>query len=669
MRTFLITIFLPMTLIAGMYAQAPGIEWQKSLGGSSHDNALTVHNTSDGGYVLAGLSLSNNGDVSGNHGGYDFWLVKITADGTIQWQKSLGGSFDEIPYDMQNTSDGGFIIAGSSFSNNGDVTGNHGFKDGWVVKLNSSGDIQWQKSLGGSDDDEIMSIRRTNDGNFIVAGATRSNDGDVAGNHGGWDYWVVKLSFNGTLQWQKPLGGTNDDRANSVYNTSDDGYIVAGKSASNNGSVSGNHGSSDFWVIKLNSFGQTQWQKSLGGTQYDEAESILQTADGGYIVVGTSESNDGDVSGGHGDLDYWIVKLDATGNIQWQKAYGGSSADAATSVYITEDPGYLVAGFAGSNDGDVIGNHGNSDIWVLKLGPDGTIQWQKSLGGTQSEIAHEIRTTLDGGYIIAGGTWSSNGDVTDQNGDGDCWIVKLSSAALINDNACSAVLVPADGTVQDGFSNVGATVASGEDAIVPPNIDNNCVISWCDTAITNSVWFSFVAPSTGAVEVSTCDMASFDTQIAVYSVGDCSDFGSYNLLQANDDGIGCPDFSSKMDVYDLTPGQTYYIIVDGYNGEVGGFSIQVSPITASATHELFANSPLLAVYPNPSSGQLTISLDEHLLMDGYSFMDLTGKVIMDVRLELALGQTEVDLNMLPKGLYLLQVHAGDKVFSEKIIVQ
>ena len=228
----------------------------------------------------------------------------------IEWQKCLGGTSWDYAKSIQQTSGGGFIVAGETWSNDGDVSGNHGIVDSWIVKLNSSGDIIWQKCFGGTDDDVAFSIQQTSDGGFIVAGYTSSNDGDVSGNHGGGDYWVVKLDSSGTIQWQKCLGGTDNDEAKSIQQTSDGGYIVAGETWSNDGDVSGNHGNSDYWVVKLNSSGDIEWQKCLGGTVKDIAKTIQQTSDGGFIVAGYTNSNDGDVSGIHGDYyDFWVVKL------------------------------------------------------------------------------------------------------------------------------------------------------------------------------------------------------------------------------------------------------------------------------------------------------------------------------------------------------------------------
>jgi hypothetical protein len=418
-----------MFSLSPSFAQAPLIEWQKTLGGSGVDAAYSIQQTADGGYIVAGYSESNDGDVTGNHGGYDYWVVKLDSSGNIQWQKSLGGSDDDFANSIQQTADGGYIVAGRSSSNDGDVTGNHGGNDYWVVKLDDSGNIQWQKSLGGSDDDFANSIQQTADGGYIVAGESNSNNGDVTGNHGFFDCWVVKLDGNGNIQWQKSLGGSDDDSALSIQQTTDGGYIVAGNSMSTDGDVTDNHGFWDYWVVKLDDSGNIQWQKNLGGTDSDVAYSIQQTADGGYIVAGQSDSNDGDVTGNHGILDYWVVKLDGSGNIQWQKSLGGSVFDYAYSIQQTTDGGYIVAGRSSSNDGDITGNHGGDDYWVVKLDGSGNIQWQKSLGGSGVDRAYTIQQTVDGGYIVAGSSNSSDGDVTGNHGGADYWIVKLASTS------------------------------------------------------------------------------------------------------------------------------------------------------------------------------------------------------------------------------------------------
>ncbi|MEG1592256.1 T9SS type A sorting domain-containing protein [Chryseobacterium sp.] len=412
----------------------PSIQWQKSLGGSYSDVAKSIQQTSDGGYIVAGESNSTNGDVTGNHGNTDFWIVRLDPSGTIQWQKSLGGSYSDIANAIQQTSDGGYIVAGESNSINGDVTGNHGNADYWIVKLDSSGNIQWQKSLGGSNRDAANSVKQTLDGGYIVAGESNSTNGDITGNHGNSDYWIVKLDPSGILQWQKSLGGSLYDVANSIQQTSDGGYIVAGGSNSVDGDVTHNQGNEDFWIVKLNPSGVIQWERSLSGNLSDRAESIQET-EGGYIVTGGSNSQNSENPTTFGISNYRVAKLDSNGIMQWQKHFGGSNNDYAYSTQQTPDGGYIVAGGAQSVDGDVIGNHGNNDFWIVKLSSSGIIEWQKTLGGSAFDDAYSIKLTNDGGFIIAGITQSADGDVTGYHGNGDAWIVKLGAFLSTNESS------------------------------------------------------------------------------------------------------------------------------------------------------------------------------------------------------------------------------------------
>jgi len=402
-----------------------GISWQKSLGGIFGDYGFGSLQTGDGGYIVTGYSYSNDGNVTGNHGGNDFWVARLDSTGTVLWQKCLGGLFHDYGYRIAQTADGGYIVGGITNSNDGNVTGKHGLTDYWVVKLTASGTVDWQKCLGGLDNDYLNSIQQASDGGYIVAGYSYSNDGNVTGNHGGGDFWVVKLSSAGNVVWETCLGGSAYEVATHIRQTADGGYLVAGLSTSNDGDVTDNHGSCDFWVVKLDSSGSLIWQKSLGGTGADSAYHFQQVPDGGYILTGGTQSNDGNVEGNHGNYDYWVVKLDSAGNLLWQKCLGGSSDEYASGIQQTRDGGYIVTGRTQSNDGEVSDNHGNQDYWVVKLDHAGTILWQKCLGGSNADSAESIQQTEDGGYIVSGYTQSTDGDVTDNHGSADYWVVKL----------------------------------------------------------------------------------------------------------------------------------------------------------------------------------------------------------------------------------------------------
>jgi hypothetical protein len=446
------------------------LQWEKSYGGSAEDFSWCVKQTSDGGYIISGKTSSSDGDVTGYHGGgSDYWVVKTDKSGTIQWQKTYGGSGEDKAGSVQQTTDGGYIIAGTTYSSDGDVTGFHGgYSDYWVVKTDDSGIIQWQKTYGGSGADWGWCIQQTTDGGYIIAGNSNSNDGDVTGNHGGADYWVVKTDPLGNLQWQKSYGGSGNDEASGIRQTLDGGYIVAGYSYSTNGDVTGNHGGSDFWIVKTDPSGTLEWQKSYGGSDNEEnGYGIQQTIDGGYIIAGITNSTDGDVTGKHWGTDYWVVKTDPLGNIQWEKALGGSSDDAGLGIEKTVSGDFIIVGWTMSNDGDVTGNHGGTDYWAVKTNPSGIIQWQRTFGGWGEDWGMNIQATSDGGFILTGMSNSIDGDVTGNHGNSDYWIVKLCqgdplSISISDTSYCYSTLLTATAGFSSYLWNTGDTTQTIE---------------------------------------------------------------------------------------------------------------------------------------------------------------------------------------------------------------
>jgi hypothetical protein len=413
-------ITLAVILInAGIYAQSPNIEWSSCYGGTSMEVSASIKSTDDGGYILAGYTTSNDDDVSGNHGGKDCWIIKLNNVGDTVWTKCIGGSGSEKSSDIQQTNDNGFIVLGISDSNNGDAIGNHGSYDYFVIKMNSLGDIEWTKCLGGTNDDfEVHTIRQTTDEGYIFIGDTYSYNGDVSCTYSNLTTWIVKLDSAGDISWEKCLvgsnsyieqaedggyiafnsisneykitkldingdslwsktyGGSNDEYPNGIGLSGDGGYFLIGNTSSSDGDVFGyNGGTRDAWVLKVNSVGEIIWTKCLGGPGDDIGKSCQSTSDGGCIIAGTSDANGGYVHGIHGSIDYWIVKLNNEGDTLWTKCTGGSDWDFAMSIQQTEDEGYIVLGHSNSTDGDVQGNHGNymvNDLWVVKLVSDST---------------------------------------------------------------------------------------------------------------------------------------------------------------------------------------------------------------------------------------------------------------------------------------------------------
>ncbi|HYV94588.1 MAG TPA: T9SS type A sorting domain-containing protein [Chitinophagales bacterium] len=428
-----------------LHAQAPAILWQKCLGGSGTEgislatnfqfpplNPATIQQTPDGGYIFAGNSTSNNGDVTGNHGGSDYWVVKMDSVGNLVWQKSYGGSNNDLATSVDQTSDGGYVVAGHTYSSDGDVEGLHGTDaDSWVIKLDGTGNLQWQRALGGSRYDGARSIKQTADGGYIVACFTQSvNDGDVSGFHLGWgDYWIVKLDGVGNLLWQNCLGGGDFDVPYSIQPTLDGGYVVAGYSQSADGDVIGHSDCSygapkdycapNSWIVKLDADGNIQLQKCLKFESVEKAYSIVQTSDAGYAMVGEGAYSSTAPS------NVYAVKLDSTGNVTWRKSFGGSGSDIGYSIRQLSDGRYIIAGFTASSDGDITNNHGVNDFWIFALDASGNLQWQKSFGGTGSDVGNSIQQTSDGGFALAGYSESNDGDVSGNHGARDYWVMKL----------------------------------------------------------------------------------------------------------------------------------------------------------------------------------------------------------------------------------------------------
>ncbi len=416
MMKTIFTIFILVTSISKLFSQSPTIQWQKTYGGTNIDVANIIKKTTDGGYIFLGSTSSKNGDVTEMKGVYDFWVVKISGDGAIQWQKTLGGEDDERSRNIKQTHDGGYIVVGNTDSTTGDITNNHGKSDLWIIKLNSNGNVEWQKTYGGSSYDDGYDIIQTNDGGFAVAGHSRSIDGDLTGlnNADNNDIWLLKIDNIGNIMWQKMYGGTGDDQGRKIYQTADNGFIIGGETTSTNGDVSYNHGYYDYWAIKLNNLGAIEWQKTYGGIGQDSLMDILPTTDGGYILSGFSSSKSGDVSGNHGSTDVWVVKISNSGNMEWQKSLGGTKTELGYEIIQTTDGGYLQSAWAESNDGDVTDNHGQMDGWLVKLDKLGNIQWQKTLGGTGYDWVQSTVQTEDG-FITAG----YNGSF------GNAWVLKL----------------------------------------------------------------------------------------------------------------------------------------------------------------------------------------------------------------------------------------------------
>jgi len=382
-KLFKISAFLLFLCLFSTDNVFPG--WFKHYGGSSDDSGNSIQQTSDGGYIVAGNTSSFS------YGNYDLAIYKLNSSGNKQWFKHYGGTSDDFGDSIQQTSDGGYIVAGHTNSYS------YGSSDFAIYKLNSDGNKIWFKHYGGANTDKAQSIQQTSDGGFIVTGYTTSYT------YGLYDIAIYRLDSSGNKIWFKHYGGGNNDYGFSIQQTSDGGYVVGGYTSSYT------HGNLDFAIYKLDSNGNKIWFKHYGGAYNDIGRSIQQTSDGGYIVAGYTKSYT------YGDSDFAIYRLNSSGNKIWFKHYGGTDSDVCYSIQQTSDGNYITAGYTDSYA------HGSYDFAIYRLNSSGNNVWFKHYGGTDDDRGKSIQQTSEGGYIVAGNTISYS------YGSADFAIYKLDS--------------------------------------------------------------------------------------------------------------------------------------------------------------------------------------------------------------------------------------------------
>jgi len=357
------------------------IQWYKTLGGPNEDAGFSVQQTSDGGYIVVGCTGSTPDLL------FDVLVIKTDAEGNKQWEKTFDKSAEDYAKSVRQTSDGGYIIAGYTTDNAGAAWYY------WLIKIDAQGNKQWDKTFGGSGLDQALSVQETSDGGYIICGSTSVN--------GDSDGWLIKTNSSGDKEWDKTFGGPNGDIFTSVQQTSDGGYIITGSTAPRGA------GYDDLWLIKTNSTGNKQWDRTFGGSGLYGGRSVQQTADGGYIIVGLSISEGGGA---------WLIKTDNSGNEQWDNIFGSPGDACGWSVKQTSDGGYAFAGSRGC-----YGAFNCRDVWLVKTNSGGEKQWEETLGGSGSDVGTSFEQTSDGGYIICG--------ITNSYGTGsiDVLLIKVKS--------------------------------------------------------------------------------------------------------------------------------------------------------------------------------------------------------------------------------------------------
>ena len=361
-------------------------EWNRTFGGTSDDYGYSIQQTTDGGYIIAGYTYSYSA------GSADVWLIKTNPDGIEEWNRTFGGAEADLldRGSVQQTSDGGYIVTGYTYSYGA------GDADVWLIKSEPNGIEEWNRTFGGEHKDWGHSVQQTSESGYIIAGRTDPYAGASA------DAWLIKTDSNGVEEWNRTFGTEACEYAASVQQTSDGGYIIAGRTSSYDAGVV------DAWLIKTDSNGTAKWNRTFGGAYYDYGYSVQQTADGGYIMVGSTNNRQ----------DIWLIKTDADGIEEWNSIFGGIAMDEGYSVQQTADGGYIVAGYTASYGA------GSGDVWLIKTDSNGNEQWNKTFGGAELEKGYSVQQTTDGGYIVAGFTNSYGA------GYANAWLIKLSVQTL-----------------------------------------------------------------------------------------------------------------------------------------------------------------------------------------------------------------------------------------------
>jgi hypothetical protein len=426
--------------VAGRF-NPPDIEWQKSFGGSQRDGVFGFQEMPDKGFIIGGFSASpvSGNKTSPNFGQNDYWVIRLDKHGNKLWEQSYGASGDERISKISILASGDILLAGYSSSGTNAIKSapNRGSYDFWVVKIDGDGNKLWDKTYGGAGTDNLEVITPTGDGGFMLGGQSFSPVGGTktATQKSQSDYWLVRIDVDGNQLWDKSysgLGSGNNNSLEVVQPSGNGDYILAGWSSTGTGADKSAlyRGSLDWWLLRVDSTGNKIWDKSFGGSNYETVWGVRESTNGSFLVGGLSASSNGTrTNGTFGNNDFWILRMDGNGEVLWQKSHGGTGIDDCRAFVPTADGGGL---FCGKSSSPISGNKtsplfGDNDFWTVRVDAEGNKIWETSVGGTGLDDPFYMLQTSDGGYLMGG--WSDSpisGNKTSPNfGDRDIWLVKL----------------------------------------------------------------------------------------------------------------------------------------------------------------------------------------------------------------------------------------------------
>lgn len=473
-----------------MQKSAPGIQWDRTFGGNLREELTTYLPTLDGGYVFGGSSSSETSldKTSVSFGDEDYWIIKTDASGNKLWERAFGGDTSDLLRVIKQTSDGGFILGGTSTSNanvlGGKSQNSNGREDLWVIRLDAAGNKLWDKTFGGSGEDDLQAVLETSDGGFLLgafsaSGISLDKSQDSKGLH---DYWVIKLDALGNKLWDKTFGGDGVDALTSMALDGNGGYVLTGYSRSgiNGDKTQASRGEEDIWVVKIDVNGVKVWDKAFGGNLTDMAFTI-NTVTNGYILGGVSYSGQsGDKSAPSlGGFDSWVVRIDTAGNKLWDRTYGGLGTELVSSIFETKEGDLVIGNVSDSPSNEIKSENsfGDFDYWIIKTDASGEIKWERTVGGDREEWEGIFIPLADNSFIIGGHSSSSQSGLksSEPKGAADFWIVKLSSEGCTDPQVNFTVAAGTAGSPSD-FTDSSQNLSS--DAIYEWDIDNDGIVDY-----------------------------------------------------------------------------------------------------------------------------------------------------------------------------------------------